>query len=93
VPVAWIVEWPLPEHGPTGGGGGPVQWLRDEPVPVAGVLEVGDAFVELLDSTLPPDPPEGAWFVGIGAGAEVVEYIRKGFDPSRPRFRVRPDDS
>jgi hypothetical protein len=38
------------------------------------VLEVADAFRSLLDGTLPPDPPEGAWFVGVGQGYLVMPY-------------------
>jgi hypothetical protein len=38
------------------------------------VLEVADASRSLLNGTLPPDPPEGAWFVGVGQGYVVMPY-------------------
>jgi hypothetical protein len=40
------------------------------------ILEVADGFVALLGGTLPPDPPEGAWFFGTGNGDAVIRYRR-----------------
>ncbi len=60
-------------------------WIILDDLPVAGafsragtvveierVLEVADAFLALLDGTLPPDPPGGAWFLGSGRGFAVI---------------------
>jgi hypothetical protein len=74
------------------------RWLIVDDLPVAGavsrtgaeveverVLEVADAFLALLDGTLPKDPPNGAWFVGGGRGFEVIPY-RDELSEDTPRF-------
>jgi hypothetical protein len=33
------------------------------------ILDVADGFLELLDGTLPPDPPDSSWFLGTGSGS------------------------
>jgi hypothetical protein len=59
---------------------------RDD-VAVGQVLEVADACISLLDGTLPPDPPRGAWRVGFGEGRLVMPY--HGADPGGGYFRKR----
>ena len=55
-------------------------------VEVIRVIEVADAFIALVDGTLPADPPEGAWFVGCGRGYEVMPHRGGPFAAGQPRF-------
>jgi hypothetical protein len=50
-------------------------------------LKVADAFLALLDGTLPKDPPNGAWMVGIGEGYHAVPY-KDDFPEGRFVLRV-----
>lgn len=40
------------------------------------ILEVADAFIALVNGTLPPDPPGGTWFVGTGDGYRTMSERR-----------------
>jgi hypothetical protein len=54
-------------------------------VEVGRILEVADGFIALLDGTLRPDPPRGAWLLGTGNGYLVVPH-REDFPENAPRF-------
>lgn len=72
-----------------------VTGITDRDVPTLGastwtlsaiwIEEVADAFDMLITGTLPPDPPEGAWFVRPGAGLDVMPSRRR-YTPDEPRF-------
>lgn len=55
------------------------------------VLEVADAFLDLLDGRLRRDPPEGAWLLGTGGGYVVVPYKEAPLAADAPRFHTRAD--
>ncbi|MEU7632918.1 hypothetical protein AB0C34_23515 [Nocardia sp. NPDC049220] len=37
------------------------------------VLEVADGFIALVNGRFPADPPSGWWFLGTGAGMQVIK--------------------
>jgi hypothetical protein len=62
---------------------------RGAVIEVQRILEVADAFIALIDGTLPADPPAGAWFVGLGRGYEVMPYRDAPLTPGESRFPHR----
>lgn len=78
IPVDRLRSWIIVDDLPVAGGfartGGSVELSR--------VLEVADGFISLVEGSLAPDPPAGAWLLGTGAGAVVMEY--------RPEARTEP---
>ena len=55
------------------------------------ILEVADAFIDLLDGRLRRDPSEGAWLLGTGGGYVVVPYHEAPLADDAPRFHTGAD--
>lgn len=77
-------SWHVMDDEPVAGGfsrtGDQVELVR--------ILEVADAFIDLLDGHLRRDPPEGAWLVGTGGGYVVVPYNEAPLADDAPRFHT-----
>ncbi|HVK25855.1 MAG TPA: hypothetical protein VM677_31240 [Actinokineospora sp.] len=78
IPVESLREWIIVDDLPVAGGFS----RTGDRVEVSRVLDVAAGFVALLDGSLAPDPPTGAWLFGTGKGPQVMGY--------RPEFRTRP---
>lgn len=72
VPITRLKEWRLVDDLTVSDGFS----RTGEVVELVRILEIAEGFAALLDGTLPPDPPEGWWFLGWGDGMTVIHRRR-----------------